>query len=114
MLTGLEDGSSSVVIILVGTTCSGALEDITCAVVAALVEIFSILVEVILVFAISDVTAVSPELEIVTNLCVVSAAIVICSVFKPFLVMSEIVSDGAVVISFVNGILEIIARSPEL
>jgi len=114
MVTGLEDGSSSVVILLVGTTRSVALEDIACAVVTALAENFSVLVEVILLFAISDVTADGAEMELVTNLCVVSAAVVICSVLKAILVMAEVVSGGAVLVSFVKDVLEIILTSPEL
>jgi len=113
MVTGLVVGSSSV-ITLVGTTRSVPLENIACAVVAALVEIFSIPVEAILLFFIPDVTAVGAEWEVVTNLCVVSAAVVICSVFKAILVMAEVVSGGAVLISVVNDILEIIPRSFEL
>jgi len=113
MMTGLVAGSS-LVITLVGTTCSVALENIASAVVAALVEMFSISIEVILLFFIPDVTAVGAELKFVTNLCVVSAAVVISSVFKAIPVMEEVVSGGAVLISFVNDILEIISKSPEL
>jgi len=47
-------------------------------------------------------------------LCAVSAAFVICSVFKPILVIAEVVSGCAVLVSFVNDILEMTPRSPEL